>query len=71
MRKLMAKSVRALNTGRPLDVRLYGGQARLHHTGNNSEIKALLSPKRYAREEYAFSWILAAMQACSACSSPH
>lgn len=54
MRKLMAKSVRALNTGRPLEVSLYGGQARLHHTGNNSEIKALLSPKRYAREEYAF-----------------
>lgn len=54
MRKLMAKSVRALNPDQPLDVSLYGGQARLHHTGNNSEIKALLSPKRYAREEYAF-----------------
>mgnify|MGYP001793450625 CR=1 FL=1 len=54
MRKLMAKSVRALNPDQPLDVALYGGQARLHHTGNNSEVKALLSPKRYAREEYAF-----------------
>lgn len=54
MRKLMAKGVRALNPNRPLDVSLYGGQARLHHTGNNSEMKALLSPKRYAREEYAF-----------------
>lgn len=54
MRKLMAKSVRALNPGRPLEVSLYGGQARLHHTGNNSEIKALLSPHRYAREEYDF-----------------
>lgn len=50
----MAKSVRALNPDRPLDVSLYGGKARLHHTGNNSEVKALLSPKRYAREEYAF-----------------
>ena len=54
MRKLMARGVRALNPDRPLDVSLYGGQARLYHTGNNSEIKALLSPKRYAREEYAF-----------------
>ncbi|MEQ3746981.1 MAG: FkbM family methyltransferase [Henriciella sp.] len=54
MRKLMAKGVRALNPGRPLDVPLYGGRARLHHTGNNSEIKALLSPKRFAREEYEF-----------------
>lgn len=54
MRKLMAKAVRYLNPGRPLDVALYGGRARLHHTGNNSEIKALLSPSRYAREEYAF-----------------
>ncbi|MEO1189742.1 MAG: FkbM family methyltransferase, partial [Pseudomonadota bacterium] len=54
MRKLMAKGVRALNPGSPLDVPLYGGHARLHHSGNNSEVKALLSPKRYAREEYAF-----------------
>ena len=54
MRKLMAKGVRALNPDQPLDVDLYGGRARLHHTGNNSEVKALLSPKRYAREEYAF-----------------
>jgi len=54
MRKLMAKGVRALNPGQPLDVDLYGGRARLHHSGNNSEVKALLSPKRYAREEYAF-----------------
>ncbi len=54
MRKLMAKGVRALNPGRPLDVSLYGGRARLHHTGNNSEAKALLCPSRYAREEYAF-----------------
>ncbi|MEO1552602.1 MAG: FkbM family methyltransferase [Pseudomonadota bacterium] len=54
MRKLMAKGVRALNPGSPLDVPLYGGQARLYHTGNNSEMKALLSPKRYAREEYTF-----------------
>ena len=54
MRKLMAKGVRALNPDQPLDVSLYGGRARLHHTGNNSEVKALLSPKRYAREEYAF-----------------
>jgi FkbM family methyltransferase len=54
MRKLMAKGVRALNPGRPLDVPLYGGRARLHHTGNNSEIKALLSPKRFGREEYEF-----------------
>lgn len=54
MRKVMAKGVRALNPDRPLDVELYGGQARLHHSGNNSEVKALLSPKRYAREEYAF-----------------
>lgn len=53
LRKLMAKAVRALNDG-PLDVPLYGGQARLHHSGNNSEVKALLSPRRYAREEYAF-----------------
>ncbi|MCF6329600.1 MAG: FkbM family methyltransferase [Henriciella sp.] len=53
MRKLMAKAVRALNDG-PLDVPLYAGTARLHHTGNNCEIKALLSPKRVAREEYAF-----------------
>ncbi|MEL6414459.1 MAG: FkbM family methyltransferase [Pseudomonadota bacterium] len=54
MRKLMAKSVRGLNPDQPLDVSLYGGRARLHHTGNNSEIKALLNPKRYAREEYDF-----------------
>lgn len=54
MRKLMAKGVRALNPGSPLDVPLYGGRARLHHTGNNSEIKALLSPRRFAREEYEF-----------------
>lgn len=54
MRKLMANCVRALNPETPLDVPLYGGQARLHHSGNNSEVKALLSPKRYAREEYAF-----------------
>lgn len=54
MRKLMAKGVRALNPDRPLDVSLYGGKARLHHTGNNSEIKALLSPKRFARKEYEF-----------------
>ena len=54
MRKLMARGVRALNPNSPLDVSLYGGRARLHHTGNNSEIKALLSPKRYAREEYDF-----------------
>lgn len=53
-RKLMASAVRALNPGQPLDVSLYGGRARLHHTGNNSEIKALLSPHRFAREEYAF-----------------
>lgn len=53
-RKLMAKGVRALNPDQPLDVDLYGGRARLHHSGNNSEVKALLSPKRYAREEYAF-----------------
>ena len=53
MRKLMAKSVRALNDG-PLDVSLYGGTARLHLSNNNSEIKALLSPKRFAREEYQF-----------------
>ena len=31
MRKLMARSVRALNPDHPLDVSLYGGQAR--HTG--------------------------------------
>ena len=53
-RKMMARGVRALNPDRPLDVPLYGGMARLHHSGNNSEVKALLSPKRYAREEYAF-----------------
>lgn len=53
-RKIMARGVRALNPDRPLDVSLYGGMARLHHSGNNSEVKALLSPKRYAREEYAF-----------------
>lgn len=54
MRKLMAKGVRRLNPGKPIDIDLYGGHARLYHTGNNSEIKALLSPKRYAREEYEF-----------------
>ena len=54
MRKLMARAVRGLNPDHPLDVSLYGGQARLHHTGNNSEIKALMAPHRYAREEYAF-----------------
>ena len=54
MRKLMAKSIRALNPDTPMDVSLYGGRARLHHSGNNSEVKALLSPNRYAREEYAF-----------------
>ncbi|MEM9571806.1 MAG: FkbM family methyltransferase [Pseudomonadota bacterium] len=53
-RKMMARGVRALNPDQPLDVSLYGGMARLHHSGNNSEVKALLSPKRYAREEYAF-----------------
>ena len=53
-RKLVARAVRALNPGRALDVSLYGGRARLNHTGNNSEIKALLAPHRYAREEYAF-----------------
>lgn len=53
MRKLMARLVRRLNEG-PLDVPLYGGDARLHLVNNNSEIKALLSPKRFAREEYAF-----------------
>ncbi len=54
MRKQLARAIRHLNKDRPLDVGLYGGQARLHHTGNNSEIKALLAPHRYAREEYAF-----------------
>lgn len=54
LRKLMARGVRALNPETPLDVSLYGGKARLHHTGNNSEVKALLSPKRFSREEYAF-----------------
>ena len=53
-RKLVAKGIRALNPEHPLDVGLYGGRARLHHSGNNSEVKALLSPKRYAREEYDF-----------------
>lgn len=53
LRKLMARFVRKLNQG-PLDVPLYGGRARLHLVNNNSEIKALLSPKRFAREEYAF-----------------
>ncbi len=53
MRKLMARGVRGLNTG-PLDVALYGGMARLHLRNNNCEIKALLSPKRFAREEYQF-----------------
>ncbi len=42
-----------MNDG-PLDVGLYGGKARLHLVNNNSEIKALLAPHRYAREEYAF-----------------
>ena len=54
MRKAMTKGVRALNPDRPIDVSLYGGRARLHHSGNNSEVKALMSPHRYAREEYAF-----------------
>lgn len=54
MRKLMARVIRSLNPDRPLDVSLYGGRARLHHSGNNSEVKALLSPNRYAREEYNF-----------------
>jgi len=54
LRKWMAASVRRLNPDRPVDVGLYGGHARLHHTGNNPEIKALMSPHRYAREEYAF-----------------
>lgn len=52
-RKMIAHAVRSLHDG-PLDVRLYGGRARLHHTGNNSEVKALLSPHRFARKEYAF-----------------
>ncbi len=54
MRKQFARLVRALNPNRPLDVSLYAGRARLHHTGNLSELKALLNPARYAREEYAF-----------------
>jgi FkbM family methyltransferase len=53
-RKQFARLVRTLNAGHPLDVSLYGGRARLHHTGNLSEMKALLNPARYAREEYAF-----------------
>lgn len=53
LRKLMARGVRAMNDG-PLDVGLYGGKARLHLVNNNSEIKALLAPNHYAREEYAF-----------------
>ena len=54
MRKVMTKGVRALNPDQPIDVSLYGGRARLHHSGNNSEVKALMSPHRFAREEYAF-----------------
>ncbi|MEM8617766.1 MAG: FkbM family methyltransferase, partial [Pseudomonadota bacterium] len=53
-RKLMAKAVRSLHPGPAIEASLYGGRARLHHTGNNSELKALLAPHRYAREEYAF-----------------
>lgn len=52
-RKRIAKLVRALND-EALDVPLYDGRARLHVHDNNSEIKALLSPKRFARQEYEF-----------------
>lgn len=54
LRKLMTKAVRRSSPTQQLDVPLFGGVARLHHTGNSSEAKALMNPKRYAREEFEY-----------------
>lgn len=54
MRKAMANSIRRLNPNEPLEVSLYGSRARLHTSGNGPEMKALLKPQRYARNERAF-----------------
>lgn len=51
-RKLAARLVRSLHQG-PIDVRLFGQQARLELHGNNSETKALLKPSLYARTAQA------------------
>ncbi|MEL7128393.1 MAG: FkbM family methyltransferase [Pseudomonadota bacterium] len=53
-RRIMAHALRALNKG-PLDVTLFGLRARLYLRNNNSEIKALLRPDRYARREIEFA----------------
>ncbi|MEO9970802.1 MAG: FkbM family methyltransferase [Hyphomonadaceae bacterium] len=52
-RKMMAAWVRALN-GEQLDARLFGQNVRLHMHNNSSEIKALMNPRRYSHEEFAF-----------------
>lgn len=52
-RKLMAACVRRLS-GAQLDVQLFGRDVRLHMHNNSSEVKALMKPSRYARNELDF-----------------
>lgn len=52
-RKFMAGLVRGLNSD-TVDVCLFGLNARLHMKNNSSEIKALMNPARYSRDEFAF-----------------
>lgn len=53
-RKLLGRAIASMNEDTPIDVRLYGLRARLHHPGNLSETKALLKPSHYSRAEFAF-----------------
>jgi len=52
-RKLMAAWVRSLS-GQQLDVRLFDQNVRLSMHNNSSEIKALMNPRRYSHQEFAF-----------------
>ncbi len=57
-RKLASGILRAEVSG-PLDVRLFGQNARLYARGNHPETKALLNPSHFAPAEFAFcrSWL--------------
>jgi len=52
-RKLMAALVRRFSAD-VLDARLFGQNVRLHLHNNSSEVKALMNPRRYARQELDF-----------------
>lgn len=52
-RKLAGKWLVSQAEG-PLDVELFGGNARLHPVNNHPESKALLSPGHFAPAEFAF-----------------